>query len=353
MKKVIYIYPIISTFVSRDQEIIKSEYILKAFEFYADSKWTLFRMFIKQFFFLVKQDKSSSVIVCQFAGFHSVLPVWFSKISGKKILIITGGTDCVSFPSINYGNYRGGPLKNATVYSLKNATRISSIHEALLFSKNTFFIREEESLQGYKHYIPDIKTPDEIIYNGYDGERWYRDQSVLRDEIIFLTGVGKYYEKIQYLKGFDMIIQCAAACPAAKFVILGVNEDEKPEVFSDNVLFYPVQNREALLIWYNKATFYFQLSISEGFPNALCESMLCECIPIVSGVSSMPEIVEGSGFVVKKRSVEDLNAIVNKVLALKADEKENLSKRSRTAILSKYSLKNRRDKLLALIKRLS
>ena len=157
---------------------------------------------------------------------------------------------------------------------------------------------------------------------------------------------------MQYLKGFDLIIACAKDFPEAKFVILGVNEDEKPPVFSSNVLFYPVQNKEELLVWYNRSTFYFQLSISEGFPNALSESMLCECIPIVSGVSSMPEIVEGCGFVVKTRSPEDLNAVVAFALALKSQQKEDLAKRCRLKITSKYSLENRRIKLLSLIQRM-
>jgi len=353
MKRIAYIYPIISTFVKRDQEIIRTEYELNAFEFYVNSKWSLFVLFLKQFFFLLRNKKHTNVVVCQFAGFHSIMPVMLSKITRYKVLIITGGTDCVSFPSINYGNYRGGILKWVTSYSLKNCTQISSIHEALIYVENTFYIRKEESIQGYKHHIPGIKTPDEVIYNGYDGEIWYRNLKITRNEIIFLTGVGKYYEKIQFLKGFDMIIQCATSYPQAKFVILGVNEDEKPDIFSSNVLFYPVQDREALFTWYNKATFYFQLSISEGFPNALSESMLCECIPIVSGVSSMPEIIEGCGFVVKKRSMEELNSVVNEALSLSKDEIQHLSNSSRMKILSKYTLKDRKEKLLALIKKLA
>ena len=186
MKEVLYIYPIISTFVKRDQEIIRSEYVLKSFEFYADSKWALLLGFVKQFFFFLRQSRSAKVVVCQFAGFHSLLPVLLSKINGRKVLIITGGTDCVSFPSIDYGNYRGGPLKWATTYSLRSCHQISSIHEALQYSENTFYIHKEEAIQGYKHFIPGIKTPDEIIYNGYDDVAWHRDPSVERTEIIFL-----------------------------------------------------------------------------------------------------------------------------------------------------------------------
>jgi glycosyltransferase involved in cell wall biosynthesis len=218
-----------------------------------------------------------------------------------------------------------------------------------MYSENTFYINQEESIQGYKKHIPDIKTPDTIIYNGYDGNDWYKDEIIEREELMFMTGVGKYYDKIQYLKGFDIIIECAQYFPEAKFVIVGVNENEKPPVFSDNVIFHPVVNKEELFVLYNKASFYFQLSISEGFPNALSESMLCECIPIVSAVSSMPKIVYGCGFVVKKRDVNELISIVNHAVEMPKKEKQKLSKQSRDKVLGKYSLENRKVKLLDLI----
>lgn len=295
----------------------------------------------------------SKVIVCQFAGFHTVLPVLFTKLFNVKTIIITGGTDCVSFPSINYGNYRGGALKWVTTFTLKNCSKISSIHEALIYSKNTYFIDEKESLQGYKHHIKNIKTTDEVIYNGYSGEIWYRDLNIQRGEKTYLTAVGKYYDRIQFLKGFDMIIEAAATFPDATFIILGVSETQKQKVHPKNVEFYPVQNREELFKWYNRASFYFQLSISEGFPNALCEAMLCECIPIVSGVSSMPEIVNDCGFVVKTKSMATLNQIISESLNLSSEEKNKLAKNTRGKILSKYTFENRKTKLLNLIDKVS
>lgn len=44
----------------------------------------------------------------------------------------------------------------------------------------------------------------------------------------------------------------------------------------------------------------------EGFPNALSEAMLCECIPVGSSVSGIPFIIENTGVVVGKRSEESL-----------------------------------------------
>jgi glycosyltransferase involved in cell wall biosynthesis len=76
----------------------------------------------------------------------------------------------------------------------------------------------------------------------------------------------------------------------------------------------------------------------EGFPSAPCEAMLCECIPIVSHVGAMPEIVGRSGFILNKKDVNELIALVNK--ALLAD-KLTLAKAARQQIIQHYSSPNR------------
>ena len=49
--------------------------------------------------------------------------------------------------------------------------------------------------------------------------------------------------------------------------------------------------------------YYLQLSVMEGFPNALGEAMACGCVPIGSNVSGIPELIGDTGIVITKKNV--------------------------------------------------
>jgi glycosyltransferase involved in cell wall biosynthesis len=93
--------------------------------------------------------------------------------------------------------------------------------------------------------------------------------------------------------------------------------------------------------------------MAEGFPNALCEAMLCECVPIVSNVFSMPEIIESSGFILIERNEEMLKSLIHSAISTTGNELDSRGKLAREIISEKYSLKNRREKLIALVKSLN
>ena len=94
---------------------------------------------------------------------------------------------------------------------------------------------------------------------------------------------------------------------------------------------------------YSKTQFYLQLSNFEGFGVAICEAMLCECVPIVSNVNYLPTIVAETGFVLRKRSIELLEMLINKALAA---DLEQLGKEARTRIIENFSVDNRASLLI-------
>ena len=95
---------------------------------------------------------------------------------------------------------------------------------------------------------------------------------------------------------------------------------------------------EELKVLFNQTQFYLQLSNTEGFGVALCEAMLCECIPLVSDVNFLPTIVGNSGFVLIKRNSEMLFNLIN--VALNSDL-SNLEQKARKRIIDNFSVVNR------------
>src|SRR5438034_7161352 len=51
---------------------------------------------------------NSSLVFCWFASWHSLLPVFFSRILNKPSVVVVGGYDTANLPEANYGSQRGG-----------------------------------------------------------------------------------------------------------------------------------------------------------------------------------------------------------------------------------------------------
>ena len=107
----------------------------------------------------------------------------------------------------------------------------------------------------------------------------------------------------------------------------------------DLIGFVPYEELPAV---YSRHTFYLQLSVWEGFPSAPCEAMLCGCVPIVSRVAALPDIVGDHGFYLEHRSVDELVSLVQRALRSDLDP---LSKGARERIAQLYPKAIRRQLL--------
>jgi hypothetical protein len=76
----LYCYQSISSFVIQDITSLQMDYTVKLFRFQPRYKILLPLSFLRQKLFLLGNIYSSSILVCQFAGYHSLLPVVFCKI---------------------------------------------------------------------------------------------------------------------------------------------------------------------------------------------------------------------------------------------------------------------------------
>lgn len=343
-KRILYIYPGgRSTFIAKDIRLLSEKFVVEEYYFNSSNKKLLPWELIKQLGFLKLHLFRYDLYLIKFSGYWSLMPVLLARFFGRKSIIITGGTDCVGFPSIGYGNFQNPLLAWFTKVSFKLASKIVALHKSMLLYDYTY-TQEDYAKQGILQFIPNLKTPYIEIYNGYDADFWTQGQDKEPQTYITVaSGLGE--ERRRILKGIDLILELAVKRPKSKFIIVGGEESEMNSIPS-NVSILPKKAPEELRLLYQKASFYLQLSLSEGFPNSLCEAMLCGCVPIVSNVSSMPFIIEGCGLVLKQKSVEDLNELLE---AIDPNKLRDLGQKSRERIASNFTWQKRQQALVNLV----
>jgi glycosyltransferase involved in cell wall biosynthesis len=341
-KRVFYTHSVKTSFVRKDVGLLEENYSVRTFYFNPNNKFLVPFQFMKQFFVAGFLILKSDIVITQFAGYQSFLPALFAKIYGKPSLIILGGTDCVSFPSIRYGNFFRPGLKQFTAWSLRLSTHLSPVHKSLVKSKYTY-TNVDYPEQGYLAFCPKVKAPFTELFYGYDSNQFRDDQEKIPNS--FIT-VG-FLDPITYFrKGIDLIIMLANEKPDYTFTIVGGTIADLPvKQVPSNVTLVDSVSYEELKDLYAKHEFYFQLSICEGFPSAICEAMLCGCIPIGSDVAAIPEIIGDTGFVLKHKDNDDLLHLIEKATTC---DKENHANLARNRITTNFPL-DTRNKLIELV----
>jgi glycosyltransferase involved in cell wall biosynthesis len=345
--KIIHTYLSNSSFIKKDAAIFSEIGELENYEFKIKSKLHLPVSFIRQFIFLLASGWKADVFIVQFSGYHAFLPTLFARITGKKSIIISGGTDCVSFPGIGYGYFNKPILKSFTKWSYQLCHHILPKHESLWFC-DYHYDATEPSAQGIKAFIPKLKTPHTVITNGYDPELWpLLNLERKKNSFITLSGAFEYPFQVQ-LKGIDLILEVAPHFQECTFTIAGVPSQIQLNIQSDNIIVLPPIPHHQLAALFNTYEYYMQLSMAEGFPNALCEAMLCGCTPIVSRAFSMPEIVSDINFVLPEKNKTQLHNLLQSILANGPENSEKI----REKIASYFTHSLRKEKIQSLVKNL-
>lgn len=349
-QNLIYIFPSYSTFVKKDIDFLSENYqVLIPNHNWLDKKLTPLR-FVQQFYFLIKNLKSCKAIFVMFGGYWSFLPSVIGKIFNIPVYIILGGTDCVSFPNLDYGSLRKPILKYFIKWSYKLCDTLLPVDESLVYSNYTYSDLSLYNHQGYKYFFSNISTPYKVIYNGFDTVL-FSDENYHKIPNSFIC-VASISSMMRFkLKGIDKMLELAKANENCSFTIVGV-ADSVVNMLGDiptNVQFFPVMTQKKFKQYLLQSEFVLQLSISEGFPNALCEAMLCKCIPIGSSVGAIPLIIADSGFVMESSNSEYLQLKFKEILQLNSENKLNLAHKARNRIVDNFDISIRKQLFLDLI----
>ena len=332
-----------STFIKKDLDIISKDYEIVLFEFRQTRKNIFLLEFLRQLLFLVKHTFSSKRIVCMFGGYHSLLPSIYGWLMHTPVWIMLGGYDCYSFSKINYGAFHKKLFSKVVSISYHFANLLSPVHASMINEPYTYYDSGYPN-QGVCYFLPDLKTKIETINNGYEPNK-FPDLGLNRKPMSFLTVASETTGASFFRKGIDLILEIAPFFPDFSFTIIGKTPEQLLDS-SENVHFMPFVPYESLKNIYNEHQFYLQLSIAEGFPNALSEAMLCGCIPIGSNVFGIPDLIGETGFILKRRDLALLKALFTQI---QNDDLNRLEGKARKRVSELFNLKLREDAILKVL----
>ncbi|MDM1335775.1 glycosyltransferase [Acinetobacter pseudolwoffii] len=92
--------------------------------------------------------------------------------------------------------------------------------------------------------------------------------------------------------------------------------------------------------FYTSINLFLMTSITEGFPNVLVESMASGVPCVSTDVGDASYIISDNGFICPIGDSEKLAYCINKFLYMSAEEKENLSSKSRDHIKQNFSIEH-------------
>lgn len=335
-------YPANATFVQKDINFLQKTYNVVVPKHNWSVKKDVPVLFVKQLLFLLKNIRSSTAIIVMFGGYWSFLPSLLGRVFNVKTFIILGGTDCVSFPKLNYGSLRKPIMRKFIKWSYQLAYKLLPVDKSLVLNNYVYFEESVFKKQGYKAFFKNIKTPFSEIPNGFDASFFSLEKEVKRIPNSFITVAKIDSDKTFLLKGIDKIIILAQEFKTCVFTVVGVDIDVISEKnIPKNVTFLPFLPASTFKKYVQEHEFCLHLSISEGFPNALCEAMMLGCIPVVSKVGAMPRIIDNSGFVIEKSSDNYIKTQFKTILKTPLTAKQALSKKAIERITKNYSLAHR------------
>jgi glycosyltransferase involved in cell wall biosynthesis len=284
---------------------------------------------------LVRQIAGCDFVFAWFASVQLLSPFILSRMLGRPILLIVGGYDVANMPSIDYGSQRHRITRTISRFLMRHAASLVTF---------SYHSRDEaERNAGID------RSKVNVVYLGVP-DRIGTFPNLRRDRVAL--SIGNVNESNLARKGHEVFVRAAGLVPDAKFVLAGAwsgrAADYLKKVSSPNVLLTGWLEEQELLDYYTKASVIVQPSRHEGFGLSVAEGMLAGCIPVVTRVGSLPEVVGETGVYIEDHTPEAVGSGVR--LALDADDQARMKARQR--ILELFPVDARARSLYALIDRM-
>lgn len=272
-----------------------------------------------------RRRKDYDVVFIWFGDAHASVGTRVAQVLGKPCVIMVGGYDVSDLPGYGFLSTASG-LRRARGHFAR-ATRVVTVSTAL---------RDQLAKR-----FPRVASKTVVLPTGVDTERFHPVGERSR-RVLSVAGASEWMRA--WIKGWDRIVAAARLLPEVPFRLIGA----APEVPArldppKNVdVIGPVDHAE-LVAEYREAAVYVQASRSEGLPNTVMEAMSSGCVPVVTNVGGMPELVADTGIVTGESPSEVAKAIQ---VALGSPE---FGRKARARVLDRFSLARRERELVGLL----
>ncbi len=291
--RILFVHNFRTNFVAIDIELLRENYDVT--ECFVSSR------FINPLA-LWRQVARHDVVVGWFASWHTFLPLLLARVLHKPSLLVIGGYDLANQPEAGYGHQRGGFKKYLSRLNMHLARRLVTNAQYSRYEAERNAGIAPERVAVVYHGVPDVfgeinNTP--------------RARTALT--------VGNVSQANLLRKGHELFVRAAALLPDVEFVLAGEWKDSAiehlREIATPNVNFTGWIDDAELTRLYQQASVYVQVSSHEGFGMSLAEAMLAGCIPIVTRIGAIPEVVGTCGVYVAPHAQAVAEAINDAMVA--------------------------------------
>ena len=284
--------------------------------------------------FKVRALRRTRLAYAWFADLSNVDTGILCSLLHKPFVLCVAGYELADLPEIGYG-LQGRRLLRSTVRSTVR-------HADLLL-----FLTEELLREARARY-PEAAERMRVLPPAFDASFWTPATGGPRSDV---TSVIAADELPRFrVKGGTALLDAARRMPSQQFALVGVRPSLHEKLRSQvppNVRVLGRIGRDALRDQYRRSAVIVQPSLREVFPNAVCEAMLCGCIPAVSDLPSMREAVGDVGFIARPTAEEVSEALAHALAA-----PDSYRARARARIADGYGIERRLQGLQALLQTL-
>ena len=323
-----------STFVRRDEEMLRSMGPVKVFRFRRQKGIGVLTELIREKIFLLRNIWTCRLIYVWFADFHTVLPVIFARLTGKKCVVVIGGVDAAYLPEYQYGTKTRILGRISLLLTVRLAHVLLPVSRFTLedLKRNVSARLAAKSIVVHNCYTP------ALIISAAQGER----------ELVLTIALASS-KRTLFIKGVDVFLGAAALMDRYKFMVVGLSGEAleaAQEMAPANVELHRPVAFEELQEIYSRTRVICQFSRQESFGIALLEGLAAGCVPVIANRCGPAEVFEGSGIpVIDQMDADRAAQAISAAMSMDPEKLSAIQKK----VLPTFDCSLRQKKLHAVI----